>query len=88
MMSFSVCAGFLLVDLVGPVASYSQLILVCLLPPLLFLALFPAVVPESPYYLLQTGQDARARKSLGWLRRGVRPEQIDRELEQMKVSGQ
>lgn len=86
MMSFSVCAGFLYVDLVGPVASYSQLILACLLPPLLFLALFPAVVPESPYYLLQTGQDARARKSLGWLRRGVHPEQIDRELEQMKVS--
>lgn len=69
----------------GPFVSYSALILVSMIAPLVFLAVFPAFMPETPYFLLQKGREAEAYKSLSWLRKGFPVEDVRKELHIMKV---
>ncbi|XP_046668437.1 facilitated trehalose transporter Tret1-like isoform X1 [Homalodisca vitripennis] len=68
----------------GPYVSYSTLIYVNFVPAFLFLILFN-LYPESPYYLVRKSDDASATKSLTWLRNSQSPEEVQTELEKMKV---
>lgn len=85
MLAFFLCSGFLVEYLVGPYVSYSVLILVSMISPLIFLVIFPAFMPETPYFLLQKGRESEAYKSLSWLRKGAPVEDVRKELHIMKV---
>ncbi|XP_046667554.1 facilitated trehalose transporter Tret1-like [Homalodisca vitripennis] len=86
MLAFFLCTGFLLAYLVGPYVSYTVLILASLVAPVTFLVVFPAFMPETPYFLLQNGKEVEAYKSLSWLRKGASAEDVKKELHTMKVS--
>jgi len=86
MLAFFLCTGFLLSYLVGPYVSYNTLILASLVAPIICLAVFSTLMPETPYYLLQKGRDAEAFKNLSWLRKGATAEDVKKELNLMKAS--
>ncbi|XP_054272960.1 facilitated trehalose transporter Tret1-like [Macrosteles quadrilineatus] len=86
MLAFFLCSGFLLPYTIGPYVSYNLLILASLVSPIVCLVVFTALMPETPYFLLQEGRDAEALKSLSWLRKGATVEDVKKELNLMKVS--
>lgn len=62
----AVLVGLVIMFATGVVTTYLQLILIAIIPPTLFL-LFFLWLPESPYYLLKTGQRYKAIKTICWL---------------------
>lgn len=75
--------GFLWNYIAGPYVSYMTLIYSCSLVPvvLLILGLF---LPETPYYLISRGKNAKALKTLCWLRSASR-EDVYQEFVKIQV---
>ncbi|XP_073976946.1 facilitated trehalose transporter Tret1-like [Rhodnius prolixus] len=68
----------------GPYLNYNTYILSLAVVPVLFMVTF-AMMPESPYYLLMSGQTERARHSLCWLRCSC---DVDKEFNMIKANVQ
>lgn len=70
--SFTYNLGYVVISALGTFLNYRQMatvIFVCT-----FLGFVPAYwMTESPYYLLYSGRDRKAQKTLKWLREGVMP---------------
>jgi SP family facilitated glucose transporter-like MFS transporter 8 len=60
-------AGMLYVYFFGAILSYIGMTIACTILPILFAVTF-YWMPETPIYLLTTGQNDKAKKSLRWLR--------------------
>ncbi|RZF43762.1 hypothetical protein LSTR_LSTR009185 [Laodelphax striatellus] len=72
-------AGFVTAYGAGPYLSYHELIIVCVIMPVVFLMIF-VWMPESPHYLLSKGKRQETIKILQWLRGGVPEDCIEKEL--------
>lgn len=55
--------GYLFVYGAGPFVSYTTLIVICSILPLVFFAIF-SLMPETPYYLIKVGRLDEAKKNL------------------------
>ncbi|VVC40250.1 Sugar transporter, conserved site,Major facilitator superfamily domain,Major facilitator, sugar [Cinara cedri] len=77
-------SGFLFEVIVGPFLTYRTLNKVSAVMPVLFFLMF-LWMPESPYYLLKKGREAKAAKCLQWYRCDS---EITSELHQMDVNVQ
>ncbi|XP_066156085.1 facilitated trehalose transporter Tret1-2 homolog [Euwallacea fornicatus] len=76
--------GMLYSFVTGPYMSVTMFNASCLIVPSIFLLTFYLFVPESPYYLLQIGEDEAAEKALMKLRNTVSPDDVQVELSNMK----
>ncbi|XP_050304498.1 facilitated trehalose transporter Tret1-2 homolog [Anthonomus grandis grandis] len=76
--------GLLFSYAVGPYMSVTMFNAACLVIPIAFLLTFTLFAPESPYYLLQGGQQEAAEAALMKLRGRSSPEHVKNELETMK----
>uniref|UniRef100_A0A1B6G9Z8 Major facilitator superfamily (MFS) profile domain-containing protein n=1 Tax=Cuerna arida TaxID=1464854 RepID=A0A1B6G9Z8_9HEMI len=84
LFAFFLVAGYLIEYAFGPYVSYSVLIFLNFIPTVLFL-LCISLTPESPYYFLREGETSKALESLTWLRKGRRPEEIQKELSEIET---
>lgn len=85
LFAFFLVGGYLIEYCFGPVVSYSTLIYINLVPAVIFFLLF-SVTPESPYFYVQTNKTAEALEALTWLRQSCTSDEVQRELNDMKVS--
>ncbi|XP_055589335.1 facilitated trehalose transporter Tret1-like [Uranotaenia lowii] len=74
--------GFMAVYCIGPYVAYRTLAWMSMAGPVIFVVCY-IWMPESPYYLLGKNKDAKAEKSLSWLRR---LKDVSDELQAMKRS--
>lgn len=78
-VSVSFISGILFINCIGPYFSIAFSAFVCIIFPVLLLAVF-AWMPETPYYLIMKGKREEARKSLQFLRR---MNNVDKELNKL-----
>lgn len=78
--------GLLFSYAIGPYMSVTMFNAACLIIPTTFLITFALLIPESPSYLLQAGQDDAAEAALMKLRNRTSPNQVRQELKTMKRS--
>ncbi|KAG8311091.1 hypothetical protein J6590_049645 [Homalodisca vitripennis] len=81
--AFLLVGGFLMEFLFGPYVSYSTLIYINFIPPVLFL-LFFSLIPESPHYFIRKNKMSRALDSLTWLRKGRSLQEVQREFTELQ----
>lgn len=76
-------AGIFMVFLLGSVIPWRHVAFICAAIPIsnMLIAFF---VPETPIYLLSKKKEAKAEKSLQWLRGWVSPQAVTPELNQLK----
>ncbi|XP_043256954.1 facilitated trehalose transporter Tret1-2 homolog [Colletes gigas] len=79
-----ITVGMLYSYAIGPQVSYLVFWILCTLWPILFFACF-FKMPESPYYLLKTGQKQEALSTLAWLR-GKSPASVQKEADEMQAA--
>ncbi|RZF36872.1 hypothetical protein LSTR_LSTR004560 [Laodelphax striatellus] len=77
--------GYMMEYAVGPYLSYTWLIVVSSIMPMLTFVLF-FFVPESPHFLLQAGNKNKAMKDLRWLRGNVSVTAAKREIAMIQAS--
>uniref|UniRef100_A0A1B6JMD6 Major facilitator superfamily (MFS) profile domain-containing protein n=1 Tax=Homalodisca liturata TaxID=320908 RepID=A0A1B6JMD6_9HEMI len=83
--AFLLVGGFLMEFLFGPYVSYSTLIYINFIPPVLFL-LFFSLIPESPHYFIRKNKMSKALDSLTWLRKGRSLQEVQREFTELQFS--
>ncbi|CAG9861811.1 unnamed protein product [Phyllotreta striolata] len=83
-MQLFIVIGLLFSYALGPFISIFLFNILLLIPPVLFVALFFFLIPESPYYLLQSGRFQEALVASLKLR-GMEKSIVAKELEVMKV---
>lgn len=81
-----VVIGLLFSFVVGPYTSVTMFNACCLIVPTTFLITFFMFIPESPYYLLQNGNEDGAETALMKLRNRTSPSEVSKELNHMKVA--
>uniref|UniRef100_A0A1B6IVV8 Major facilitator superfamily (MFS) profile domain-containing protein n=1 Tax=Homalodisca liturata TaxID=320908 RepID=A0A1B6IVV8_9HEMI len=81
--AFLLVGGFLMEFLFGPYVSYSTLIYINFIPPVLFL-LFFSLIPESPHYFIRKNKMSKALDSLTWLRKGRSLQEVQREFTELQ----
>lgn len=78
-------SGLLMSYLVGWIADYETLAIVCAAMPVITMVLM-IPVPESPYYLMMVGKPDEASRSLRRLRSYDDEEEFEKELEIVRLS--
>ncbi|XP_030761676.1 facilitated trehalose transporter Tret1-like [Sitophilus oryzae] len=71
---------------VGPYTTFTTFNVACLVVPVVFLVTFFLFIPESPYFLLQAGNEDEAEAALMKLRSTTEVQDVKRELDDMKSS--
>ncbi|CAG9759720.1 unnamed protein product [Ceutorhynchus assimilis] len=84
LMQLFAVMGLLFSYMIGPYLSVTLFNVSCLAIPIFFLVTFFMFIPESPYFLLQIGQDKNAEAALMKLRSRTSPNQVRTELQSMK----
>lgn len=85
LMGVSVASGLLFSYTVGPFLTVKYFGVVCVLPLLIFLAVFGYFIPESPQFLALKNNESGTERSLMKLRQKSRSE-VQKELQEIKKS--
>lgn len=83
LMQLFITGGLLFSYAIGPYVSVTLFNLICLIPPIAFLALFALLIPESPYFLLTQNKEEECTKALSKLRGS---QDVKAEMEQTKIA--
>lgn len=84
-LQFFDCIGYLIENIGGNYVSYENLALLSASMPLLCFFLLIRI-PESPYYLQNSGKDVEAVRALRFFRDNVESSELKNEIEEMRVS--
>ncbi|XP_067005244.2 facilitated trehalose transporter Tret1 [Anabrus simplex] len=82
-LDFNLCSGSFFLNLLGCFLSYMGFSIVSCIIPIIFVCTF-IWMPESPVYLVLEDRMDDAMKSLTWLRKGKRLEDIQTEIKRIK----